>query len=60
MEALERVEQGLALERKELGELKKLLEGLEGGDGLSPDARLQQGIDNLMAFDGRPGKREGV
>ncbi len=30
------------------------LEGAAGGDGLTADERIQLGINNIMAFDGRP------
>ena len=54
-DSLERLERG----QEELrSELKALRDALDDGDRLA-DARLQEGIDNLMAFDGRPRRQEG-
>lgn len=57
LDALERVERG----QEELhSELKGLRDALDDSDRLQEDRRLQEGISNLMAFDGAPWRRESL
>lgn len=54
LEALARLEAG---QRTILTELKQVKKQADAPEEPTQEERLQQGIDNLMAFDGRPRKR---
>ena len=58
LRALARLEEGQEALRSEVAALGKQVEALEGGS--LDDARLQQGLDNILAFDGKVKRGGGV
>lgn len=59
LDAVERLEKKQDEAVKALEALRKQVDGLESPAGPLDDARMQQGIANLMSFDGKPRRREG-
>lgn len=59
LDAVERLEKKQDEAVKALEALRKQVDELESPVGPLDDARMQQGIANLMSFDGKPRRREG-
>ena len=58
LEAVERLEKKQDEAMKALEALRKQVDELEGQAGPLDDVKMQQGIANLMSFDGKPRRRE--
>ena len=56
-DALARLEAGQEALLAELQRVKRRVDLLDTPEEPAPEEKLQQGIDNLMAFDGMPRKR---
>lgn len=59
LDAVERLEKKQDEAVKALEALRKQVDELESSAGPLDDAKMQQGIANLMSFDGKPRRREG-